>query len=197
LGKVNRTFETRPGCGYDEDVTNGDGEDESRPLATEAEAKAVASAVRLRILRMCLDTALTNKEIAERLGANPATALHHVRTLVATGFLVAEESRLGARGSREIPYRATRKSWSLRFGEQYHSDMTAAMLQVFQSEIAQLDDPAQVNVYRVGLRLDQGQYEDLERRLRGLFDEFGAMEPGPGSQPYSLFLAIHPDLGRE
>ena len=36
---------------------------------------------------MCLDRALTNKEIAERLDLNPATALHHVRTLVATAHI--------------------------------------------------------------------------------------------------------------
>ncbi|WP_026930401.1 winged helix-turn-helix domain-containing protein [Glycomyces tenuis] len=170
---------------------------DDRPLATEAEAKAVASAVRLRILRLCLDKALTNKEIAERLGANPATVLHHVRKLVDTGFLAAQEERSGARGAREIPYLATRKSWRLKFGEQYWSDMTGAMLQVFQSEVAQLADPSQVNVSRLGLRLDEEQYEEFERRLKGLFNELANLEPGPGAKPYSLFVAIHPDLDRE
>src|SRR3954466_2542635 len=79
--------------------------------ATDAEARALASAVRLRILRLCLHEALTNKEIAARLGRNPATVLHHVRTLVDTGFLAPGEERRGARGAREVPYRATGKSW--------------------------------------------------------------------------------------
>ncbi len=188
LGKVNRS------CRYDEGVADAN---DDRPLATEAEAKAVASAVRLRILRLCLDKALTNKEIAERLGANPATVLHHVRKLVDTGFLAAQEERSGARGAREIPYLATRKSWRLKFGEQYWSDMTGAMLQVFQSEVAQLADPSQVNVSRLGLRLDEEQYEEFERRLKGLFNELANLEPGPGAKPYSLFVAIHPDLDRE
>ncbi len=83
---------------------------ERRP-ATEAEARALASVTRLRILRLCLSDALTNKEIAARLGRNPATVLHHVRTLVDTGFLVADPARRGTRGSREVPYRATGKSW--------------------------------------------------------------------------------------
>jgi len=47
---------------------------------------ALGSEVRLRILRLCLHDALTNKEIAERLGQDPATTLHHVRTLCASGF---------------------------------------------------------------------------------------------------------------
>ena len=58
-----------------------------RRPATEAEAKALASPLRLRILRLCLDQALTNKQLAGRLGRDPGTVLHHVRTLVATGFL--------------------------------------------------------------------------------------------------------------
>src|SRR3954447_1484355 len=82
-----------------------------RRSATDAEARALASAVRLRILQLCLHQALTNKEIAARLGRNPATVLHHVRTLLDTGFLVADDERRGARGAREVPYRATRKSW--------------------------------------------------------------------------------------
>ena len=69
--------------------------------ATDAEYRALASAVRLRILRLCRAEALTNKELAERLGRNPATVLHHVRTLVDTGFLAAEPVRRGTRGSRE------------------------------------------------------------------------------------------------
>src|SRR3954452_12191504 len=82
-----------------------------RRPATDAEARALASAVRLRILRLCYSEALTNKELAARLGRNPATVLHHVRTLVDTGFLEALPARRGTRGSREVPYRATGKSW--------------------------------------------------------------------------------------
>ena len=61
---------------------------ERRP-ATDAEARALASGVRLRILRLCWDEPRTNKEIAARLDRNPATVLHHVRTLVDTGFPVS------------------------------------------------------------------------------------------------------------
>jgi hypothetical protein len=79
---------------------------ERRPV-TDAEARALASAVRLRIRRLCLHEALTNKEIAARLGRNPASVLHHVRTLVEAGFLAPGAERRGARGAREVPYRAT------------------------------------------------------------------------------------------
>jgi DNA-binding transcriptional ArsR family regulator len=170
---------------------------DDRPLASEAEAKAVASAVRLRILRLCLDQALTNKEIALRLGSNPATVLHHVRKLVDTGFLEPQEERVGARGSREIPYLATRKSWALRLGEEFWSDLSTAMLDAFRVEVAQLGDPSQVNIGRLGLRLNEEQYEEINQRFKVLFDDLAEMQPGPGARPYSLFMAIHPDAGRE
>jgi DNA-binding transcriptional ArsR family regulator len=170
---------------------------DDRPLASEAEAKAVASAVRLRILRLCLDQPLTNKEIALQLGSNPATVLHHVRKLVETGFLAAQEERVGARGSREIPYLATRKSWALRLGEEYWSDLSTALMDVFRTEVAQLGDPAKVNIGRLGLRLDEDQYQEVTARFKVLFDELAAIQPGPDAKPYSLFMAIHPDAGRE
>src|SRR5215475_4607877 len=88
-----------------------------RRPATEAEARALASGIRMRILRLCLDRALTNKEIAALLEANPATTLHHVRTLVATGFLEAQPERRGTRGAREVPYLATGKSWVMDMSE--------------------------------------------------------------------------------
>src|SRR5919201_57526 len=55
--------------------------------ATAEEAKAMGHPMRLRILRLCLDQELTNKQLAERLGKDPGTLLHHVRILVNAGFL--------------------------------------------------------------------------------------------------------------
>ena len=105
------------------------------PAELDADARALASTVRLRILRLCLDEPLTNREIADRLAKNPATVLHHVRTLVDRGFLAADPVRRGARGSREVPDRATRKAgrapdspgkWQL-------------MLSTFLEEVAEAD----------------------------------------------------------
>jgi predicted ArsR family transcriptional regulator len=176
---------------------SSEGHQDDRPLATEAEAKAMASSVRLRILRLCLDEPLTNKEIAGRLGANPATALHHVRKLVDTGFLAPQEERTGTRGAREIPYLATRKTWRLKLGEEHWSEMTTAMLEAFRGEVEQLGDPSKVVTSRMGLRLDDEQHKEVGRRFDALLNEIMQWEPGPDAKPYSLFLAIHPDAGRE
>lgn len=166
-----------------------------RRAPTEAEAKALASAIRIRILRLCLDEALTNREIATRLGANPATVLHHVRTLVDTGFLAAQQPRRGTRGAREIPYRATGKSWTLNV-EEGPGNSSQALLDAFQQEIALVPDLRQVAMSRLGLRLTEAEYEQLRERLMTMLDELAARPRDPAGRPYSLFVALHPDIGR-
>ena len=74
---------------------------EERTPATDDEARALASTLRLRIMRICLGAGSTNKEIAQILGRNPASILHHVRTLVRTGFLEQLQERPVAGGGRE------------------------------------------------------------------------------------------------
>src|SRR5690554_21660 len=91
-------------------------EPSGREREVDADARALASVVRIRILRLCLDQALTNKEIAERLGRDPGTIYHPVRTLAERGFLEPQPERRGPRGSREVPYLATRKSWRTPLG---------------------------------------------------------------------------------
>lgn len=165
---------------------------ERRP-ATEAEAKALASAVRLRILRLCLDRALTNKEIAGKLAANPATVLHHVRTLVDNGFLAAQPMRRGTRGSRERPYLATRKSWHLDLAGTRDS---MAMLDAFLDEIRHVDI-GRSGLTRLGLRLTDEEHRELCNRMGMLFDEYANRPPSPDGKPYSLFAALHEDPTRD
>ena len=162
---------------------------ERRP-ATDAEAKALASALRLRILRICLGEAHTNKEIATILGCAPASVLHHIRTLVRTGFLEAQEERRGARGAREIPYLATRKSWHLDAPAQDRS-----MLDAFLEELA-LAPAAEVDSTRLGLRLPPREMEEFQTRLRALIEEFAARPDDPTAPAWSLFMVVHPDPNR-
>ncbi len=167
------------------------GSDLPRDAAAEADARALASVVRMRILRLCLDEPRTNKEIAERLGKDPATVLHHVRTLVDRGFLRAEPVRRGSRGSREIPYVATRKSWRApRLPEQ-----TGVLIDAFLEEVAEAD-PRTVETLRLGLRLGPEARAELDGRLMAVLSEFAERGPDPQGVPYSLFLAVHEDAGR-
>ena len=163
---------------------------ERRP-ATEDEARTLASPLRLRILRLCLDVSLTNKEIAERLGKDPASVLYHVRRLVRTGFLVAEEERRGTRGAREVPYRSTGKSWTLSIGESEDPRLAASSLvEAFVQDAARAG-LENLDGTRMGLRLTPDEHEELAQRLYELIEEFRLRESG--GAPWSLFIGLHPD----
>lgn len=166
-----------------------------RRQATEAEARALASALRLRILRLCLDNELTNKEIAHRLGRNPGSVLHHVRRLVETGFLVALPERQGSRGSREIPYRATGKSWELTGPEERMPGLPSpsqVMLQTFLEELAEAGGEMG-NASRLALTLTAEHFEEFTERIGAILDEFAARPPDPDGTRWSVFFAMHED----
>jgi DNA-binding transcriptional ArsR family regulator len=163
---------------------------ERRP-ATEEEARTLASPLRLRILRLCLDVSLTNKEIAERLGRDPASVLYHVRRLVRTGFLAAEQERRGTRGAREVPYRSTGKSWTLSIGESEDPRIGASTLvEAFVQDASRIGFE-KVDSTRMGLRLTPDEYDELARRMFELVEEF-RLRRSTGA-PWSLFIGLHPD----
>ncbi|NUU18246.1 winged helix-turn-helix transcriptional regulator [Cellulomonas humilata] len=166
--------------------------DDAATADVDADARALASTLRMRILRLCLDEALTNREIAQRLDRNPATVLHHVRTLVDRGFLVAGPTRRGARGSREVPYRATGKSWRTR----RVPGMSRILIDTFLEEVA-LVDPQEVLTTRLGLRLDPAGLEELVSRVQAVFEDFAARAATPDGTPYSVFWALHEDVTRQ
>jgi predicted ArsR family transcriptional regulator len=159
--------------------------------ATEAEARALASAVRLRILRLCLSESLTNKEIAARLGRNPATVLHHVRTLIDTGFLEAQPVRRGTRGAREVPYRATGKSWLMDIDEGLPAGRDP-LLAAFLEEVAAAGED-RLQSSRLGLRLAPDALEEFRTRLHGLLDEYARRPPDTDGERWSLYLGMHPE----
>ncbi|SMX80099.1 MULTISPECIES: ArsR/SmtB family transcription factor [unclassified Brevibacterium] len=154
--------------------------------ATDSEAKALASSLRIRILRLCLDEALSNREIAEATDLNPATSLHHVRMLADTGFLEAQEPRRGRRGAREIPYLATGKSWFLNTG-----DMTNEMLDAFTAEFTAAPY-AERTMGRMAAMLTEDEVEEFRARIDALFEEFRSRRKKPDATQWGLFIAMHP-----
>jgi DNA-binding transcriptional ArsR family regulator len=153
----------------------------------QARARALSSPLRLRILRLCLHEARTNRELADELGMNPGTILHHVRSLVDAGMLRAEEPRRGRRGAREVPYRATGLSWRTPVPR-----ASQLLLDTFLMEIDGLD-PEHLITTRLGLKLTPAHREELLGRFQALFDEYAAREPDSDGTPISLFFAEHPD----
>lgn len=163
------------------------GKPDRRP-ATRAEARALAHPLRLRILRLCLDEALTNRELADRLREQPATVLYHVRTLVKTGFLAAEEERRGRRGAREIPYRATRKSWTLQFEPSASGHV--APVDAFRAEMLEAGPEGVLQNVRLGVRLRPAALRRLQRRIEVAVMRAHA-EDEPEGEPLSLYVGLH------
>jgi DNA-binding transcriptional ArsR family regulator len=156
--------------------------------ATDEEIRALASTLRLRILRVCLHEPHTNKEIADTLGKDPATTLHHVRRLVDAGFLAAMPARRGTRGSREIPYLATGKSWQV-----HNPAKDRLLLDTFLEEVS-LVPVEQLGTMRMGMRMTPEVLDEFEQRLRDLVDEFrGRTDANDAGAAWSMFFAIHPD----
>ena len=165
-----------------------------RRAATHDEARALANPLRLRILRLCLDRAMTNEELATRLGLNAGTMLHHVRLLVATGFLAPEDERRGARGAVERPYRATGKSWTLDVGEEEATGKTnvgtLALIDAFRAEVAESPPTYQVLGSRLGVRLTPEALEAFSVRMNDLAHELKDADD-PAGEPYGFFVGLH------
>lgn len=162
---------------------------ELRPGDPEAEARmrALSSPLRLRVLRLCAFEARTNKELAELLGVNPGTMLHHVRTLVNTGYLAPEPERAGAQGAREVPYRATGLSWRTSIPGGSH-----VLVETFLQQIEGVADD-DLDTTWLGLKLNDAHREELQERLYALVNEFKERGPDPDGETYSLFTVLHPD----
>lgn len=149
--------------------------------------RALAQPLRVRILRLTLDRPLTNKQIAGRLGRDPGTVLHHVRVLVANGFLAAEQVRAGQRGALERPYRATGKSWRIRMGPD--PGYTASALEAVRDEILEAEPHAALGMVRLGVRLGADDLAELRQRIAALGDDFEPRDDPDGEPVGILALA--------
>ncbi len=156
--------------------------------ATAAEMRALAHPLRLRILRLTLDQAYTNKELADRLGEDPGTVLHHVRTLARNGFLRAEPVRTGKRGALERPYRSTGKSWRIRMAPD--PGHTASVLEAVRDELLEAGSDATITTIRLGVRLTARDQARLSKRIHALADDF-VVRDDPSGDPVGILALVH------
>jgi len=161
---------------------------QQRRPATRAEARALAHPLRLRILRLCLDEALTNRELADRLEQQPATVLYHVRTLVRTGFLRRGPERRGRRGAREVPYRSTRKSWTLSFEPDLAGHV--AMIDAARAELVEAGPAAVFELVRLAVRLSPDRLGELGRGVQELVEQAAAADD-PQGEAIGILIAVH------
>ncbi|MEU4441720.1 winged helix-turn-helix domain-containing protein [Actinosynnema sp. NPDC050801] len=167
--------------------------DRRRRPATVEETKALAHPLRLRIVRLCAQQELTNKQLAERLGRDPGTVLYHVRQLASAGFLEPGEVRTGAGGALEKPYRSTGVSWWLD-GPLADSGPvpSTAPLEAFQEELREAG-PESVRTYaRFALHLSPEDVVELDRRISAVLDEYVATDEQRRHLPlHGGFVVVH------
>jgi DNA-binding CsgD family transcriptional regulator len=162
--------------------------DRDEQAQAEFVARALSSPLRMRVLRLCAFDARTNKELADLLGITPGTMLHHVRTLVAAGMLAPQPERTGARGAREVPYRATGLSWQTPV-----PGMSPILIETMRQQLQGVD-PEDIGVIWLGLRLNAEHRAELDRRLAEIAIEFKERGPDPDGEAASLVIITHPDL---
>src|SRR3954452_20001016 len=160
--------------------------------ASPAEFKAMAHPLRLRILRLCLHEAMTNKQLAQRLGKDPATVLHHVRMLVDTGFLAPELVRTGARGALEKPYRATGKSWVLSASSPREEKLEqAAVLDALKAELLEGSPDDVLEGARLGVRITPAKAKRYQARMEKLIPDLAAEPDAAAGEQFGFYLVWH------
>lgn len=148
-----------------------------RRPATAAEAKALGHPLRLRILRLCLQAELTNKQLADRLDSDPGTVLYHVRQLVAAGLLEPAEVRTGASGALEKPYRSTGVTWWLDGPlNDEPPEVRYAPVEAFQQELSEAGPESVATFDRFYLHLSDDEVGELEGRILDILDEYVATD---------------------
>ncbi len=155
---------------------------------------AVAHPTRLRILRLCYRQALTNQELAERLGISPPTTLRHVRILAKAGFLAAEPVRNGEHGALERPYRSTglstRLAWDAAESPELVQRIEIAALHAVRAELIEAGPGAIRDEFRGTVRLKPEVRRELVDRVHALLAEF-ADRDDPDGEPLSLLWIMH------
>jgi DNA-binding transcriptional ArsR family regulator len=142
-----------------------------RRQATAEEAKALGHPLRLRILRLCAEDELTNKQLAERLDRDPGTVLHHVRMLTDAGLLQAAPVRAGASGALEKPYRSTGMTWWLD-GPLVGTPAEHVGVEAFQEELREAGLDSIAIHERFSLHLSPDDVAELDRRILAILDEY-------------------------
>jgi hypothetical protein len=68
------------------------------------------------------------------------------------------------------------------------------VVKAFLQEVAEVDRDS-VSVTRLALRLPEVDLAEFRRRMAELLDEYAAKNADPAAESWSVFLAIHPDVG--
>ncbi|MFF1574625.1 ArsR/SmtB family transcription factor [Leifsonia sp. NPDC058292] len=158
--------------------------DAKRRPATVKETKAMSHPIRVRMVRLCGQYELTNKQLADRLGIDPGTAHYHVKQLVDAGFLESVPARTGQSGALEKPYRSTGRTWWLSDAlSGADPDRSFGPVEAFQQELAEAGTASIATYARFSLHLSPEDVDELDRRIVAVLDEYVETEAERADRP--------------
>ena len=175
---------------------------DSMPLESVGQIRALAHPERQRILRLLATGAMTNKQLADRLGESAARLHFHVRELHRAGLIELVEERPRG-GILEKYYRAAARNFRLDapFGEAEAGEggLPGATLEAARRELARATEHfggslpdtrilhEQVVLSPERLARVAGLLDAIAEELRG-----AAESPHPGGRPMLLTYLMHP-----
>lgn len=168
-----------------------------KQAATADQVKAVSSATRVRIMRLCHDREWTNKQLADRLELDPSTVLHHVRILEQAGLVESTPVRQGPSGAYEKPYRSTGLSWQLILDDALIDEDGSgepAPLNAFRQELLEAGVDSAVELTRFMIHLDDDDLAKFVEEFTTLIDRFvetDSRRAELGAPGYGAFFAVH------
>jgi DNA-binding transcriptional ArsR family regulator len=159
--------------------------------------KALGHPLRLRVLEMLGEEAgeaLTNRELAGRIGIDPGHLHFHVRMLLKAGLIQLAEANSGR---REKPYRAVAKNITvapeLLSANSVISDVHSAMLEEVQRGLAKYSQTGRFRVLTDAMRINPDRLFDLiDQAVKQ-----AQSEHDPELEPIVLTAFIHPPATSE
>ena len=136
--------------------------------------KALGHTLRVRTLELLCheDSALTNRELAERLGVDPGHLHFHVRMLLKAGLIELAE---GAAQGREKPYRAVARELRVHpdlLASGGAAEAQAALLEDVGRSLAEHGESGRFRTVQVAVRIDPARvFEVVNDSLGRLLDE--------------------------
>jgi DNA-binding transcriptional ArsR family regulator len=158
--------------------------DDSLPVSTPAQFKALGHPMRHRLLLALGGGEATISQLAAALGSNKGNVAHHLKVLAQAGLVRPAGTRQVRGGTEQYYARTVAK---LSFDD---ARLTGAAFQALAAEI----DRAQPDPFLVlrTIRLRQEHAEQLAATLQALAEQ---PEDGPGQPRYGLLLGLYQAAG--